>query len=280
MEENHRNDRGRASKVRFGPFELDVRAAELRKEGRCIRLQEQPFQILRMLLDSPGEVVLRDKIRSTLWPNGTVVEFDHSINAAVKRLRDALRDSAEKPRYIETLARRGYRFIGTVEVEVPEQPLPEPPGTNGDSAFWRPPTQAPPRRTRILTPALLAGTVLLIVAGAWLYQRLSNTRWAREVALPEATRLVSTGDYPAAFPLLYRAIQILPEDSDLVKLRRGISYAVSINTNPPGGDVQVKPYGARDSEWFSIGEAPIKTSCCLSGISDGGSPSRAFGLWK
>ena len=104
-------------KVRFGPFELDLRARELRKAGRRIRLQEQPFQILRMLLESPGEVVPREDIRNRLWPEGRVVEFDHSINAAVMRLRDALRDSAEKPRYIETLARIGYRFIGRVEVD-------------------------------------------------------------------------------------------------------------------------------------------------------------------
>jgi len=110
------NSRARAaSNIRFGPFELDIRAGELRKEGRSIRLQEQPFQILRMLLESPGDVVPREEIRRRLWANGTVVEFEHSIHAAVKRLRDALRDSAEKPRYVETMARRGYRFICPVE---------------------------------------------------------------------------------------------------------------------------------------------------------------------
>src|SRR5580658_5668830 len=103
---------GAASNVRFGPFELDVRRGELRKEGRRIRLQEQPFQILKMLLESPGEVVSREEIRKRLWPGDTVVEFDHSINAAVRRLRDALRDSADNPRYIKTLARQGYSFIG------------------------------------------------------------------------------------------------------------------------------------------------------------------------
>jgi DNA-binding winged helix-turn-helix (wHTH) protein len=101
-----------AANIRFGPFELDLRAAELRKEGLRIRLQDQPFQILRMLLEHPGRVVLREEIRDKLWPNDTVVEFDHSINAAVKRLRDVLAESADKPRYIETLPRRGYRFIG------------------------------------------------------------------------------------------------------------------------------------------------------------------------
>ncbi len=116
--------------MRFGSFELDVRAAELRKHGIRIRLHEQPFRILLILLNHPGEVVLREEIRKALWPNDTVVEFDHGINAAIQRLRDALSDSADNPRYVETLARRGYRFIGSLEPPQPAQPeeaAPEPP---------------------------------------------------------------------------------------------------------------------------------------------------------
>lgn len=101
--------------IRFGAFQLDVRAGELLKNGRRVRLQEQPFEILQLLLERPGELVLREEIRQKLWPNDTAVEFDQSINAAIKRLRDELHDSAGKPRYIETLPRRGYRFIGQVE---------------------------------------------------------------------------------------------------------------------------------------------------------------------
>ena len=101
--------------IRFGPFELDVRAAELRKHGIKIRLHDQPFRILLTLLDHPGEVVLREEIRLALWANHTIVEFDYSINAAIQRLRDALSDSADNPKYVETVARRGYRFIGAVE---------------------------------------------------------------------------------------------------------------------------------------------------------------------
>jgi DNA-binding winged helix-turn-helix (wHTH) protein len=101
--------------MRFGLFELDLRAGELRKGGRKIRLQEQPLQILAMLLARPGEVVTREQIRQRLWSNDTTVEFDHSINAAIKRLRDALGDSAERPRFVETLPRRGYRCIAAVE---------------------------------------------------------------------------------------------------------------------------------------------------------------------
>ena len=98
--------------LKFGPFELDLHRARLQKNGVRIRLQDQPFQILRILLESPGEVVPRQELYKRLWPNGTIVEFEHSINAAVRRLREALGDSADNPRYIATVARQGYRFIG------------------------------------------------------------------------------------------------------------------------------------------------------------------------
>jgi serine/threonine protein kinase/Tol biopolymer transport system component len=106
--------------VRFEDLELDLRAGELRQTGgKTVRLTEQPLQILILLLENPGEVVLREEIRNRLWPNDTIVEFEHSINAAMKRLRQALGESAENPRYIETLARRGYRWKVPVQwVEV------------------------------------------------------------------------------------------------------------------------------------------------------------------
>jgi len=100
-----------SSPRRFGEFELDERAAELRKRGRRIRLQEQPFRILMMLLDRPGEVITREEIRKRLWPNDTIVEFDASIGTAIRKLRQALSDDAENPQFIETLPRRGFRFI-------------------------------------------------------------------------------------------------------------------------------------------------------------------------
>ena len=97
--------------ARFDDLELDIRAGELRQiDGKTVRLTEQPLQILVLLLENPGEVVLREEIRNRLWPNDTIVEFEHSINAAMKRLRQALGDSAENPRYVETLSRRGYRW--------------------------------------------------------------------------------------------------------------------------------------------------------------------------
>ncbi len=122
--------------VRFGVFEADLTSGELRKHGLRVKLQDQPFQILAMLLERPGAVLTREELHRKLWPTDTFVDFDHGLNNAINRLRDALNDSAEAPRYIETLPRRGYRFISDVEGEaipdslaVREKSL-EPPGTD------------------------------------------------------------------------------------------------------------------------------------------------------
>ena len=101
--------------VRFGNFEVDLRAGELRKEGNKVRLQEQPYLLLTVLLESAGEVVTREELRKRLWSADTFVDFDHRLAVAVSKLRDALQDSAEKPKFVETIGRRGYRFIGQLE---------------------------------------------------------------------------------------------------------------------------------------------------------------------
>jgi DNA-binding winged helix-turn-helix (wHTH) protein len=100
---------------RFGVFEVDLAVGELRKSGVKLRLQEKPFQFLTALLDQPGEIVTREELRQRLWPADTFVDFDHSLNTAVNKLREVLGDSASTPRYVETIARRGYRFIAPVE---------------------------------------------------------------------------------------------------------------------------------------------------------------------
>jgi TolB-like protein/DNA-binding winged helix-turn-helix (wHTH) protein/tetratricopeptide (TPR) repeat protein len=109
------NPDGSTQSARFGPFEVDFRAGELLKNGRRIRLQDQPLQVLGMLLKQPGEMVTREDLRQKLWPTDTFVDFDHGLNNAINRLRDALNDSSEAPRFIETLPRRGYRFIAEVD---------------------------------------------------------------------------------------------------------------------------------------------------------------------
>jgi TolB-like protein/Tfp pilus assembly protein PilF len=106
------------ARVRFGGFEADFRAGELSKRGVKIKLHQQPLEILRILLEHPGEAVTREELRQKIWPSDTFVDFEQGLYNAVRRLRDALNDSAEKPRFIETLSRRGYRFIGTLEASV------------------------------------------------------------------------------------------------------------------------------------------------------------------
>src|SRR5207248_4670757 len=119
--------------ARFEGFELDLGTAELRKpNGKTVRLSEQPLRILIALLERPYELVLREDLRKRLWPNDTIVEFEHSINAAVNRLRQVLCDSAESPKFIETLARRGYRWKTEVQWEQPQAAPPSPKRVDGN----------------------------------------------------------------------------------------------------------------------------------------------------
>src|SRR6478609_9135266 len=102
-------------RIRFGFFEVDTRSGELRRQGSRINLQDQPFQALLLLLQHPGEMVSREELSKRLWPEDTFVDFERGLNKAINKLRAALRDDAEKPRFIETLPQRGYRFIAPVE---------------------------------------------------------------------------------------------------------------------------------------------------------------------
>lgn len=119
--------------ARFGPYEVDLRSGELRKFGVRVKLGEQPLQILLLLIERPGELVRREELRANLWPENTFVDFDHGLNSAVQRLRDSLSDTAEKAKWIETVPRRGYRFVGELEWYKP----------NGSSSDVQPTTAAP-----------------------------------------------------------------------------------------------------------------------------------------
>src|ERR1700748_284599 len=104
-----------ARRYRFGVFEADATTAELRRKGVRIKLHSQPFQVLVMLLERPGELLTREEISKELWPDGTFVDYEHGVNSAVNRVREALGDKANSPRFVETLARKGYRFVAPVE---------------------------------------------------------------------------------------------------------------------------------------------------------------------
>src|SRR5438067_4663043 len=159
----------------FGSFEVDVVSGELRRQGLKIRLQDQPFRLLVLLLNHAGEVVTREKVRETLWPAETYVDFDHSLNTAVRKLREALGDSAEASRYVETLARRGYRFIA------PVAPLPTVPvADSADAAVAslspspaaaRPSTAA----RRLLILAIVVAICVAALVGYWVVPRPGPT---------------------------------------------------------------------------------------------------------
>src|ERR1700722_7631793 len=163
---------------RFGVFQLDVQAGELHKNGVKLKLQEQPFKVLCLLLQYPGEVVSREEIRKRLWAADTFVDFDHGLHAAAKRLRDALGDSAENPRFVETVARRGYRFIG-----IPEIPAATP------SAI---PSAAPTIGQRLFTigNVILAGLVAFALSLAFLYHSHSlRSKAGQPVVSPAVTNV-------------------------------------------------------------------------------------------
>lgn len=114
-----------ARRYRFGAFEADAATGELRRNGVLVKLAAQPFQVLFMLLERPGQLLTREEISRRLWPDGTFVDFEHGVNSAVNRIREALGDSASKPRFVVTLARRGYRFVAPVErIALGEEPAP------------------------------------------------------------------------------------------------------------------------------------------------------------
>ena len=176
-------DHQAAGRLRFGVFELDLRAGELRKHGLRIRLQEQPFRVLAMLLEHPGEVVSREELKKRLWPADTFVDFDHGLNKAINKLRVALGDAAESPRFVETMARRGYRFLAEVRVadtpvrgaELASQPQPAPeaaapPDLTGEHASRRRPLPS------VVWKASLFALLLLLTASLTAWTLYSGNR--------------------------------------------------------------------------------------------------------
>src|SRR3954451_16989049 len=153
----------RTSPIRFGVFELDVPAGQLRRQGLDVKLQEQPFQVLAILLDRPGDVVTREAIQKKLWPADTFVDFERGLNRAINKVREALGDDADNPRFIQTLPRRGYRFLAPVEKGAPPKPKPER-DVDGAAVVSESARIAQPARLQVL-PWLLAGT--LTVVASW-----------------------------------------------------------------------------------------------------------------
>ena len=168
--------------VRFGAFELDLRVGELRKAGLRVKLQEQPFKVLECLVERPGELITREELRQRLWQGETFVDFEHGVNAAVKRLRETLGDSAETPRFIETLPRRGYRLIAPVERDQPPIVEADLATTGRGGADQRLQAAAEPAHPKRWSDRLIGASVLGILVtaavGGWVLSRSSSYgRW-------------------------------------------------------------------------------------------------------
>ena len=161
--------------IRFGIYEADLEAGELRKGGRIIKLQEKPFQILAILLKRPGQIVTRQELKDRLWPGDTYIDFDHGLNTAVGKLRQALGDSAENPRFIETIPRRGYSFFAPILWEN------APPGHS-----YEDPSTAGLKEGRRHRKLLLAAPFALALVGAVVFVVFTRLAlaWAVTVTVP------------------------------------------------------------------------------------------------
>jgi cholera toxin transcriptional activator len=192
--------------VRFGVFEVDRAAGELRKSGARIRLQEQPFQVLALLLERPGDVVTREELREKLWGADTFVDFDHSLNTAINKVREALGDSASRPRYVETLAGRGYRFLATVE------PVQGPSATQSQSASTRSGEAAsvhPELNVPLPHRGVTRGLFALIQVMYLIFYLISLFHWARVESIASMF-LPGWGSFAAAVAVLITALVGIP----------------------------------------------------------------------
>ena len=214
--------------VRFGVFEVDLNAGELRKDGAKIKLQERPFEILTILLERPGEIITREEFRQRLWPADTFVDFDHSLNASINKLRQALDDPADTPRFVATAGRRGYRFVAPVRGTATATNLslaPMQPAFPSDSraAPANTTSAARPSRTKALKASVLVlGTVVLICfAAAMWFVRWRNSRSAEALTAKDSILLAdfenSTGD-PVFDGALKEALALQLEQSPFLNL--------------------------------------------------------------
>ncbi len=188
-----------ASKVRFGLFEADLKTGELRRSGIRVRLQAQPFRVLTLLLERAGEVVSREELQQFLWGSDTVVDFEHSLGTAINKIRDALGDSADNPRFIETLARRGYRFIAPVTYEA-EAAFSIGPALVDDVKPGRPAAQETSPTTRLkwsnwIVAGGLAGMIALLAAAFWVGESFGgDTPAPLEISRVTSSGRISPGD--------------------------------------------------------------------------------------
>src|ERR1700680_2637193 len=222
--------------VRFGIFEANLESGELRRNGARVKLQDQPFQLLALLLARPGEIVTREELRSQLWSDDTFVDFDHGLNAAIRRLRDALGDSADNPRFVETLSRRGYRFVAPVQAQkngASEKEPQESTSVSSTGLYWR--------------VALAVVIVLLAGSGAgWIAARHFNPA-TKDIKFTELRLTANPSDDP-----VFNAV-ISPDGKYLAFTDRKGFYLKVVETGETHSVALPDGFIARPVSWFPDG---------------------------
>jgi Tol biopolymer transport system component/DNA-binding winged helix-turn-helix (wHTH) protein len=249
------------NRVRFGAFEADLGAGLLRKNGRRVRLQEQPFQILAALLERPGEVVTREELRTRLWSGQSFGDFDQGLNTAINKLRDALEDSAANPRFIETLPKRGYRFTLPVEAEAAKLVLMEP-------------TQAPKLPRRLRSRTWVGAVILLAAAGiiiGWLL------RPAPDSLLPLRRFPVSSPIPFGGSPIYSSVVAASPDGRHIafsINDARGAVWLQTLDQQQPraipGSEGGYAPFWSPDSRYIGFAAGAVLKRASLAG----GSPTQ------
>src|SRR6201981_3761819 len=232
--------------LRFGTFEVDVRAGELRKQGKRIKLQDQPFQVLSALLQRPGDMVSRQELRSQIWPQNTFVDFDNSLNTAINKLREALGDSADNPRFIETLPRRGYRFLAAVTKDGLKGPAPAAVG-----------------RKVVQSGAVALLLITVTVAGWFWHSRRAGVLSEKDtIVLGDFTN--STGD-PAFDETVRDGMSVQLEQSPFLSLVSGEGIHQTLRMMGQPANVRLTPQIAREVCQRTNGRAALDGSIALIG---------------
>lgn len=241
--------------IEFGPFGFDTALGKLSKHGTPIRLRGMPLQILQHLVERPGEVVSRSELQHLLW-NGTAFgDFEQGLNTAVNVVRRTLSDSADQPRYIETVPGQGYRFIAPIRSAVAVQE------THTSAAVAERKATDPSARWWIA--AALAGAGVLVAAvgfSAWSYSRYVRARHVRAYSLPKIRTLIAKNQRVAAYDLTTASLREAPDDPDLQQLSLEMITRLKITSTPTGARVSYREYGDAGAPWREIGVTPIEST--------------------
>jgi formylglycine-generating enzyme required for sulfatase activity/DNA-binding winged helix-turn-helix (wHTH) protein/dienelactone hydrolase len=238
-----------ALETEAGKLRLDVSRYEVTVGGRRARLERQPMELLILLVQRKGQLVTREDIVKKLWGDAVFVDVDEGINHAIRKIRSALHDHPEHPRYLETVVGKGYRFIGEIEL-AGATPAPSESSRAGSDS---PARRAAPWHHWKLAWITAVGLIALAAVEA---NDVRRVRWARNQALPEISRLLDQDKTDSAFRLAREAQQYIPNDPLLNRLFRSFTVPVSIHTTPPGADIYVRTYGGTEQDFTYLGRSP------------------------